>query len=153
MRAYARPCTRAESEGVPCFPVSVEKQGPTVSVADAFRTWKADTSKGAVPSNMPVTPYGTPVGGVSFDPVCTGKSLLKALKGKNNTYYLYRVFDQSGEHAIMRDRPFEPGGHLAEVAFGYELIGKIHGECDAVAAWRKANREAEEKNRARAAAK
>lgn len=155
LREHAQPCTRAEAERVPCFPVTVEVQGPTVSVAEALRDWRADTSvsarpEWARPGSALVSPYGTPLGGVSFDPVCAAKSLLRKAKG-GNAYYLYRVFDRQGEHAVMRDRPLEPGGHAAVTSFGYELIGKFDGECEAVAAWNKANREAEERNRARAA--
>lgn len=153
LREHSRPCSRAEAERVPCFPVSVEEHGPVYSVADSLTRWKPDTSPGVVGNNMPTSPYGTPVAGVSFDPVCAGKSLLKGLRGKNDTYYLYRVWDGSGEHAVLRDAPIEPGQHLSPTPFEYELIGKIDGECEAVAAWRKANREAEERNQARAAAK
>lgn len=151
LREHAQPCSRAEAERVPCFPVTVEAHGPTVSVAESLRKWKADTSAGAGAGPQTLSPWGTPLGGVSFDPVCTGKSLLSKLKGRSDTFYLYRVFDQQGEHAVMRDRPLEPGGHAAVTAFGFEFLGKIDGECEAIAAWRKANREAEERNRVRAA--
>lgn len=158
LREHAQPCSRAEAERVPCFPVTVEAHAPTVSVAEALRQWRADTSvsarpEWARPGSALVSPYGTPLGGVSFDPICAGKSLLRKAKGGSDTYYLYRVFDQRGEHAVMRDRPLEPGGHTAVTTYGYEFLGKIGGECEAIAAWNKANREAEERNRARAAAK
>ncbi len=152
LREHAGPCTRAEAERIPCFPVTVEEHGPIYSVADSLRTWRPDKSA-AEAATAPTSPYGTPIAGLGFDPVCTGKSLLKGLRGKNDTYYLYRVWDQAGERAVLRDQSLEPGQQPALTFLGYELLGKIDGECEAIAAWRKANREAEERNRSRGAAK
>jgi hypothetical protein len=143
---HGEPCTRAAAERIPCYPVVVEAHGPTYSVAESLRSWKPDLSAGAV-GNPPVSPWGTPVGGVGFDPVCIGKSVAKSLRGKNDTYYLYRLWDQAGEHAVLRDRPLEPGQPSSAGSPRFELLGKIEGECEAIAAWRKANREAEERNR------
>jgi hypothetical protein len=152
LREHAGPCTRAEAERIPCFPVTVEEHGPVYSVADSIRSWKPDASA-AVAATAPTSPYGTPVAGFGFDPVCTGKSLLKGLRGKNDTYYLYRVWDQAGERAVLRDEPLEPGRQPTLALLGYELLGKIDGECEAIGAWRKANREAEERNRSRSPVK
>lgn len=147
LREHGRPCTRAEAERIPCFPVSVEAHGPTYSVAESLRDWKPDpVPPKAGHLSVGVTPSGTVFPQVGFDPVCAGKSLVKGLRGKNDTYYLYRVWDEAGEHAVMRDRPLEPGQSTGVGAPQFVLIGKIEGECEAIAAWRKANREAVERN-------
>jgi hypothetical protein len=146
LREHGQPCTRAEAERIPCYPVTVEAYGPTYSVSESLRSWTPDLSPGAV-ATPPVSPWGTPIGGVGFDPVCAGKSVVKSLRGKNDTYYLYRLWDHLGEHAVLRDRPLEPGQPSSTASPQFELLGKIEGECEAIAAWRKANREAEERNR------
>ena len=38
--AHLKPCLRAEHEGVPCFPVSVEEEGPRFSVAEALQRYR-----------------------------------------------------------------------------------------------------------------
>jgi hypothetical protein len=130
--------------------VSVEQEGPPFSVADALRRWRPDSSPS--PSRPPTVAETAPflsgaptstVGNVaSFDPVCAGKSLLKHLGGKNDTYYLYRTWDARGERPLLTERPLDPKAYASNPEFRYELIGKFDGECEAVAAWRKALREA-----------
>ena len=70
---------------------------------------------------------------VTFDPGCVGKSVLKALKGKNDTYYLYRIRDTHGERVSLYDRKLEPKTFQGDL----ELIGRFTGECDALAAYRR----------------
>jgi len=150
LREHSQPCTKAQAERIPCYPVSVEAHGPTYSVAESLRAWTPDpVPPKAGHVTVGVTPNGTLFPAVGFDPVCAGKSILKGLRGKNDTYYLYRVWDDAGEHAVLRDRPLKAGEHAGDTAFRFEDIGKIEGECEAIAAWRKANREAEERNRLR----
>ena len=60
------------------------------------------------------------------------KGILKSLKGKNDTYYLYRVRDIHGERVALYDRRLEPANFQGELAF----LGKFDGECDAIAAYR-----------------
>jgi hypothetical protein len=142
----AEPCLPATNQGLPCFPAEVEKQKPEESVAEALRRFKDD---GTYP-RLVLTPQGTPIVGVSFDPFCAAKSLGKAIRGKNDTYYLYRIWTREGERAILRDQPFMPGTYQAFPEVQYEYVAKIDGECEAVAAWRKAWREALDRNKERA---
>ncbi len=44
VQAHLQPCGRAGELGVPCFPVSVEQEGPRFSVADALRRYRATGS-------------------------------------------------------------------------------------------------------------
>jgi hypothetical protein len=140
------PCLPAQKEGVPCFPTEVEAKREE-SVAEALQRYQPGGA-GAPP--LVLSPNGTPVVGITFDPFCAAKGLLKAVRGRNDTYYLYRVWDPEGERAMLRERPLAPGLDQVVPHLGYELVAEIHGECEAVAAWRKANREAIERNRSRA---
>src|SRR5262245_52731877 len=40
--AHLGPCQLAGRDGVPCFPVTTEKEGPRFSVADALRRYRSD---------------------------------------------------------------------------------------------------------------
>ena len=64
--------------------------------------------------------------------MCAVKGLLKSLKGKNNTYYLYVVRDTKGERAQLYDHKLDPLNFQGNLDF----IGRFEGECAAVAAWR-----------------
>jgi hypothetical protein len=155
------PCKPARDEGKPCFPVVVEIKGPVYSVADEFRRSMPDLArdKSPVPDRPPTveelrpfmdTSPGPPrstLGGVTFDAVCTTKSVLKALRGRNDTYYVYRVFGHRGERIVLRDSAFDPATIAANPELGYELVGKFTGECEAIAAYRRAERELEERAR------
>jgi hypothetical protein len=141
---HGQPCLPAQKEGLPCFPAQVEATpAPEESVAEALRRYKDDRPTNA---RLTLSPNGTPIVGVSFDPFCAARSLVKAVRGKNDTYYLYRMWNHEGEHAVLRDRPIEMGMYGAVPDAVYEFLGRISGECEAVAAWRKANREAVERN-------
>jgi hypothetical protein len=148
VEAYLRerndPCARADSEGTACFPEFVEGSGTAFSVAESLRNWKPDGTRGAE-AKVPVTQLDTPVAGVTFDPICAGQSLWKALRGRNDTYYLYRVWNHTGEYALLREQPMLNGDY-SEALLGYVLVDTIKGECRALSAWRKANREAIERN-------
>lgn len=150
--ARLKPCSRADRLGVPCFPVTVEQEGPRFSVAEALRRYRANGSPS--PSRPPTVAEtqghlsGAPQSAFgtfgSFDPVCTTKNLLKKLSGKNTTFHLYRIWDARGERPLLTDQPLDPKAYAANVDFHYEYLGKFDGECEAVAAWRKALREATE---------
>jgi hypothetical protein len=149
LRRQRELCARAILEGLPCFPVSVEAEAakPQYSVAESLRQWRAPGTEG--PRGPAATsPYGTPIVGVTFDPVCAVKAIGNFLRGRNDTYYLYRVWGETGEQVIMREHPLDPNAYAAITSFRYELVAKIDGVCEAIAAWRKAEREAQERNAA-----
>jgi hypothetical protein len=146
--AHLKPCDRANRLGVPCFPVTVEQEGPRFSVAEALRRYRGVGSPAPGPptvaetqSQLPGAPLSAS-GGVSFDPVCTAKKLFGKLSGK--TLYLYRTWDAQGEHPLLMDHPLDPKAYAANPDFRYEYLGKFDGECEAVPAWRKALRKATE---------
>ncbi len=133
------PCQKPIRLGVPCFPVEIHAEGPTVSVRDSL--W--DRGPNGKPSEhrpptaqemQPVRPgsKSVPVPLVSFDPICAAKHALKAVKGKNDTYYLYRLRDASGEHVVLRDQKLDAQAYQGSV----EFLGQFDGECAALAAFR-----------------
>jgi hypothetical protein len=149
--AHMQPCDAARQQGVPCFPVSVEQEGPRFSVAEALRRYR--TTGGPAPG-MPTNAElqhqmsGAPQsasGGVSFDLVCTAKNLVKKLSGGGGPFYLYRMWDQQGvERPLLTDHEIDPRSYAANPAVRYDFLGKFGGECEAVAAWREALRKAVE---------
>jgi hypothetical protein len=62
-----------------------------------------------------------------------GKSILKGLKGKNDTYYVYRIRDVHGERVALYDHRIDATRFQGDVA----LVGEFHGECAALAAYLK----------------
>jgi hypothetical protein len=148
--SHLEPCSQATRKGVPCFPVSVEQQGPHYSVAEAFRNYRP-TGKPApsVPTVADTQSHlsGAPLsasGGIPFNPGCTTKNLWKKIRGRNNTYHLYRTWDAQGERPLLTDHLLDPEDFAGKIEFHYEYLGQFDGECEAVAAWRKALREAVE---------
>jgi hypothetical protein len=148
VEAHMKPCDVAQQQGVPCFPVSVEQEGPRFSVAEALRRYRA--TGGPAPGVPTVAEIqrqmsGAPQsasGGVGFDPVCTAKMLFGKKAG--TTFYLYRTWDARGERPMLTDRPLDPKAYAANADFHFEYLGKFDGECAAVAAWRAALRKATE---------
>ncbi len=145
LRAHEIPCERAKREGVPCFPVDVEREGPRFSVAEALRRYRSDGGPApGVPTNAELQQQfsGAPrsaSGGVSTDPVCGVKLLLRWLGGKPTSFFLYRITDAHGEQRpLLTDRRIDPA---ARPEYQYEFLGEFKGECQAVAAWRQALRE------------
>lgn len=138
-------CGHAD-EGVPCFPVTVERRWQ-YSVADSLRHLEFDSSpspsrpptvdemKGARPGPLSAS------GGVGFDPICTGKAIVKSITGRTRTFYLYRVWDEEGERALMRETPIEAETFGGTPSVRYVELGTFRDECKALAAWRKALRE------------
>jgi len=134
------PCREAKAQGRPCFPVETVIKGPEVSVRGSLGVPPGDKrpAPGGAPTITEMGPYrpGPPTRvspHVTFDPGCVGKSVLKALKGKNDTYYLYRIRDTHGERVSLYDRKLEPKTFQGDL----ELIGRFTGECDALAAYRR----------------
>jgi hypothetical protein len=60
------------------------------------------------------------------------KGILKSLKGRNDTYYLYRIRDTQGERVALYDRKLVAETFQGELAF----LGRFDGECAALAAYR-----------------
>jgi hypothetical protein len=119
------PCHKAADAGVPCYPTSTAANGPVYSVRDSLGV-------GPEASRSPIVP-----GGITLDPVCLAKSAVKALKGKNDVYYLYRVRLPQGEHVEMREQRLDPTAYQGNV----EFLGRVSGECEALAAYRKEERQ------------
>lgn len=148
--AHLKPCDVAQQQGVPCFPVSVEQEGPRFSVAEALRRYRGTGSPApGVPTVAEIQGQmsGAPrsaSGSVGFDPVCTVKNLVRKVSGKTTTYHLYRTWDARGERPLLTDRELDAKAYTANPDFHYEYLGKFDGECAAVAAWRKALRKATE---------
>jgi hypothetical protein len=144
--AHEKPCERADRLGVPCFPVTVEQEGPRFSVAEALRRYRGTGSPAPGPPTSAETMgflSGAPLsasGGVGFDPVCAVKNLFG--KHAGTTFYLYRTWDARGERPLLTERPLDPEHYAANPDFRYALVGTYSGECEAIAAWRKALREA-----------
>ena len=146
--AHLKPCSRADRLGVPCFPVSVEQEGPRFSVADALRRYRGVGSPAPGPPTVAESQRvlaGAPLsasGGISFDPGCVAKKLFGKLSGR--TFHLYKTWDAHGERPLLTDQPLDPKAYASRSDFHYEYLGKFDGECEALAAWRKALREATE---------
>jgi hypothetical protein len=138
------PCKKAGQEGKPCFPVTTTVRGVEYSVRKSLGLPDPEKSKpapGGAPTVAEMGPYRPgsragalplPIPLVKFDPGCVAKGILKSLKGKNDTYYLYRVRDTHGERVALYDRRLDAENFQGELAF----LGKFDGECDAIAAFR-----------------
>jgi hypothetical protein len=142
-------CQAARAENVPCFPSSVEVKGQTLQKAlERFRGPSGSVGEGppgpsAADEERLRNPQQAPlpvVGGVSFDPVCAGKSLWRQIKGKKGTFWVYRVRDRIGETVVLRDAPLEAQQEAEGGLRAFELLGKYDGECAALAAYRNALR-------------
>ena len=148
--AHLGPCQLAGRDGVPCFPISIDRER-RYSVADSMRSYRGT---GAASPSVPTTAdiqgqmSGAPQsasGGVGFDPVCTVKNLVKKLSGNGTTYYLYKTWDARGERPMMTDHKLDPFEYQSSPGFRFEYLGSFDSECAAVAAWNKALRDAVEK--------
>jgi hypothetical protein len=148
--AHLGPCQLAGREGVPCFPIVIDRER-RYSVADSMRSYRGT---GAASPSVPTTAdiqgqmSGAPQsasGGVGFDPVCTVKNLVKKLSGNGTTYYLYKTWDARGERPMMTDHKLDPFEYQTSPGFRFEYLGSFDSECAAVAAWNKALRDAVDK--------
>ena len=134
----ADPCLRAREEGRPCFPVTTTRKGPDASVREEFLRPDPLPGKPApgAPTRDDLGPYrpgrpaNTPLAQVTIDPGCVGRSLLKGLRGKNDTYHVYVIRDPRGERVAMYDRRLEAKTFQGDL----EYVGRFDGECEAIAA-------------------
>jgi hypothetical protein len=126
------PCRKTADEGKPCFPVSTSVKGPEFSVRESLGA----RSPEAAPHQGPVAPV-IPL--LAFDPGCVGKSVLKKLKGKNDVYYLYRIRDVHGVRVALYDRRLDATTFQGDL----EFLGKLVGECHALAVYRQEQRKLE----------
>jgi hypothetical protein len=146
VRAHLNPCEVARTQGVACFPVSIEREGPSFSVQDSIRSYQPD---GRPAPGVPTGPEiqrqlsGAPrsaSGGVSTDPTCAVKSLVRLFKGRPNTFFLYRSRDaDGGEEPLLADHKLDVNASPRS-----EFVGEFKGECEAIAAWRRSLRHAME---------
>jgi hypothetical protein len=145
-REHLASCELA-ADGVPCFPVSVQVKGRQYSVRETLENLQLD--EGPAPGGPPTPAEMIQQGanprpasaGVGFDPkalVCKTKQLLRRIKGQSRTYYLYRVWDETGERALLRDTPMDPELLGQSPRFRYVFLGEFGDECAAVKAYRKA---------------
>jgi hypothetical protein len=148
MSRHYDPCAIAKQRGVPCFPSGIDAEGPRYSVADSFRKYRTDgrRAEGApiTASDMHGQMGGAPLsasGGVSLDPVCTVKSLIRRISGTGELY-LYRLSDGQQVRPVLTDRKIDAAVYASNPRASYEYMGEYSGECEAIAAWRKALREA-----------
>jgi hypothetical protein len=141
------PCGPAGGDGVPCFPVLVEAAAPEYSVRDSLRRLEPDNRRmPGPPTPAELHQFGAnplPVSGtVSFDPICKTKQLVRKIFGRGRTYYVYRVWDQTGERAVLREQPLDPAAFAGTPEFQYESLGRFGNECEAIKAYRKATHDA-----------
>jgi hypothetical protein len=128
----AAPCDSAASKNVPCFHALVVARKPEPPLAVALRDFtKAEAERAQAQARA----NG---GFVSFDPVCAVKAGLKALKGRNDTYHLYWVHDRLGDHPELRDTLIDPAAYASAPEISFTFVRTIHGECEAIAAFRAA---------------
>jgi hypothetical protein len=144
LEQHEAPCSKAIAAGVPCFSSTTEIRGPRYSVRESLRDYRVPGAKG--PNRPPPKdevagrpgPASVVVPLITVDPVCVVKSALKSLKGKNDTYFLYRLRDVHGERVVVYDHRLEASKFQGAV----EFLGQFDGECDAIAAYRREMRRA-----------
>jgi hypothetical protein len=138
------------ASGVPCFPVSIQVKGRVYSVRESVENMKlGDTPvAGSVPSASDMIQYGAnprpTSGGVGVSPkaiVCKTKQLLRKIQGRSQRYYLYRVWDETGERAVLRDHPFDVDELARSPGFQYVSLGEYGDECEAIEAYRRSTHE------------
>jgi hypothetical protein len=141
--------------GVPCFPVSIQVRGRVYSVRESLENLDDRPVPGSVPSAADMIRYGanprpTSAGvGVGADAlVCKTKQLLQKIQGKSRRYYLYRVWDETGERAVLRDRPFDVEELPRSPEFHYVPLGEFGDECEAIQAYRRSTHEVRMKDAA-----
>jgi hypothetical protein len=136
------PCLKAARENVPCFPVKTEEKRFDASVREGLGILgppdKPSPDRPPTGEEMRDQRPGstTPTVGVTVDPVCIGKSVLRKLRGKNDAYYLYRVRDVHGERVLLYDHKLDVSRFQGDIAF----LGKFDGECEALVAYRREQR-------------
>ena len=136
------PCDPATGGDVPCFPVLVEVKAPEYSVkGDLDRNPFDHRPMPGPPTPEELSRFGAnplPASGtVSFDPICKTKQLVRKIFGRGRTYYVYRVWDHTGERAVLREEPLDPAEFAGAPRFQYESVGQFGDECDAIKAYLK----------------
>jgi hypothetical protein len=143
VREHFAPCDAAAA-GVPCFPVTLEVKGRQYSVRETLDDLQ--TGRRPVPGSVPsasdmiqhgANPHPTSAS-VGVDPktiACKTKQLLRKIQGRSRTYYLYRVWDETGERAVLRDRPLDPNELAGSPHFRYVPLGEFGDECEALRAY------------------
>ncbi len=147
-------CKKAKEQGVPCFPVTVEKSArQTLEEAIARLKQDQEPYKGGVgPSPLDLNrprQVNHELYGASFDPVCAVKNLAQSFKGEDRTYYIYRIHDRQGDRVEMRVRPLDPQDYVRVVPFEMELLGEHKDVCKALAVHNQALRELRDQERKR----
>ena len=142
VREHFAPCGTTE-DAVPCFPVTLEVKGRQYSVRETLDNLQFDnrpipgppTAAEMIQHGANPRPTSASVG---LDPkmiVCKTKQLLQKIQGKSRKYYLYRVWDETGERAVLRDRPLDPNELAGSPHFRYVPLGEFGDECEAVKAY------------------
>jgi hypothetical protein len=149
VREHFAPCGAA-GDAVPCFPVSLEVKGRQYSVRETLDNLQLDNRPvpGGPPTAAEMIQYGAnprpTSASVGFDPkavVCQTKQLLQRIQGKSRKYYLYRVWDETGERAVLRDRPLDPNALAGSPHVHYVPLGEFEDECEAIKAYRRSTHE------------
>ena len=147
VRERLAPC--GGSEAVPCFPITLEVEGRRYSVREGLENLHFDGGPvpGAPPTHEELIQQGAnprpASGSVGFDPkalVCKTRQLIDKVQGKSRTYYLYKVWDETGERALLRDRPLDPRAP-GSVHFQYVSLGEFGDECEAIRAYQRSTHE------------
>jgi hypothetical protein len=145
VREHFAPCG-ATGDAVPCFPVTLEVKGRRYSVRETLDHLQFDTRPvpGTPPTAAEMIQHGAnprpTSASVGFDPqaiVCKTKQLLDKIQGKSRKYYLYRVWDETGERAVLRDRPLDPNELARSPHFRFVPLGEFGDECEAIQAYRR----------------
>jgi hypothetical protein len=144
VRERLSPCGGAR--GIPCFPVTLEVQGRQYSVREGLENLQFDSRPvpGTVPTAADMIQQGanprSTSGSVGFDPkaiVCKTRQLMRKIQGRSRKYYLYRVWDETGERALLRDQPLDPEAQPPH--FRYLALGEFGDECEAMKAYLRSN--------------
>lgn len=137
------PCGLA-GEGVPCFPTAIELEAPQYSVRESLRDLQGDGP--SVPPTAPThgeiiqaganprSAAGNVGGGADMG--CKAKQLFRKIMGKSRTYYVYRVWDSTGERGILQEEPLDPAKFASAPEFRYELVGRFGDDCEALKVYR-----------------
>ena len=138
----ADPCRSAIEQGRPCFPSSTERRKPDASVRESLLVPLPDgPSPGRPPTVAEMGPHrpgpqSTLIALGGFDPGCAIKAVRKILQGRSDVFYIYLVRDKQGERAAMYSERQDPATFQGEI----ELVGRFRGECEALQAFRRAER-------------
>jgi hypothetical protein len=143
IREHYTPCGPGD-DAVPCFPVTLVVKGRQYSVRESLENLEFDSRPvpGAPPTAAEMIQHGAnphpTSASVGVDPktvACKTKQLLRRIQGRSQKYYLYRVWDETGERAVLRDRPLDPNELARSPEFRYVPLGEFGDECEAMRAY------------------